>query len=335
MQTIALVGAVHIHVPGFIKMLKKRSDVTVKYVWDADPDQAVRVAGELDAAATADIDGIWNNASVTSVIICSETFRHQELVLAAARAKKHVFVEKPLGMGARDSMRMVEAIESAGVLFQTGYFMRGDPALRFLKQELERGSFGRVTRVRASNCHSAALGGWFDGDYRWMADPKQAGCGAFGDLGTHMLDILLWMFGPVIRVTGQLGVGVARYPDCDEYGEALLTFKSGVIGTLAAGWVDVDNPVSLLISGTEGHATLVANQLYLKSDKFSGADGKTPWTALPPALPHAFDLFLDAISGKSVELVSVREAARATTTMESIYAAARSQTWVEPELKFA
>jgi predicted dehydrogenase len=49
---------------------------------------------------------------------------------------------------------------------------------------------GKITRARGSNCHSGSLGGWFDKEYRWMADPKIAGVGAFGDLGTHKLDIL-------------------------------------------------------------------------------------------------------------------------------------------------
>ena len=50
------------------------------------------------------------------MIICSETNRHQELVVAAAKAKKHMFVEKPLGMGAKDSYAMAKAITKAGVL---------------------------------------------------------------------------------------------------------------------------------------------------------------------------------------------------------------------------
>src|SRR6185503_8383738 len=104
-------GAVHIHVPGFIKMLKQRSDVRVKYVWDHNPAEAKRRADELGAEPISDVSAVWQDAEIAAVVVCSETFRHEELVLAAANAKKHLFVEKPLGMGAADSRRMLEAIE--------------------------------------------------------------------------------------------------------------------------------------------------------------------------------------------------------------------------------
>ena len=64
-----------------------------------------------------------------------------------------------------------------------------------------------------------------------------------------------------------------------------MKFKNGVTVTLAAGWVDVDNPVTLLISGTEGHAVIFHDQLYFKSNKVKGADGREPWHDLPSGQP--------------------------------------------------
>ena len=61
-----------------------------------------------------------------------------------------------------------------------------------------------------------------------MTDLKQAGVGAFGDLGTHALDLMLWMLGDVERVTATLQVALGKYrPDCDETGEALFRFSRG------------------------------------------------------------------------------------------------------------
>ena len=97
-----------------------------------------------------------------------------------AKAKKQIYAEKQLGMGTKDAYAMAQAVQDAGLLFQTGYFMRGDPTLMFLKQQVQSGAFGKITRIRGSNCHSGALGGWFDGEWRWMADPKQSGVGGFG-----------------------------------------------------------------------------------------------------------------------------------------------------------
>ncbi|MCU0503671.1 MAG: Gfo/Idh/MocA family oxidoreductase, partial [Anaerolineae bacterium] len=142
-----------------------------------------------------------DRSQIDGVVICSETDRHEPLVLAAAAAKKHIFAEKPLGLGATDAYRMAAAIKKAGVLFQTGYFQRGNPLHLFLREQIGAGAFGTITRIRHTNCHAGSLKGWFDTEWRWMADPAQAGVGGFGDLGTHSLDILLWLMGGVKDVT--------------------------------------------------------------------------------------------------------------------------------------
>src|SRR5699024_8557612 len=102
-----------IHTPNFANMLAKADDMETRYVWD--PDSAVSKArqkitgGKIidsfdEALADSDVDG---------VVICSQTNRHEELVSAAAKAKKDMFVEKPLGMGAADANKMAQQIEEA------------------------------------------------------------------------------------------------------------------------------------------------------------------------------------------------------------------------------
>lgn len=327
--TIAFVGVAHIHTPSYIALVKKRSDVVVKYVWDHDADRAALRARDLGAQTAADAQTIWADPEVSAVIILSETNRHRDLILAAAKAGKHMFAEKPLSGKADESREMAEAIEKAGVLFTTGYFNRTDPKKLFLKSEIAAGNFGAITRVRGSNCHNGSLGGWFDKDWRWMADPQIAGVGAFGDLGTHLLDILMWHHGDIESVAADIRPVTHRYGDCDETGEALIRFKSGVIGTLAAGWVDIENPVELLISGTQGHAVIINGQLFYRSEKRPGSDGKKAWTALPPAPPPPLDQFLDAVAGaKGEPLVTPREAAARVAVMEAMYDAAGKRKWV-------
>jgi predicted dehydrogenase len=326
--TLAFVGCAHIHTPGFIRLLKSRKEVKVKSVWDHDAARAKKRADELNSEVVSDMNQIWSDPEIAAVVICSETNRHRELVLAAAKGGKHMFVEKPLGITARESIEMAGTIERAGLLFTTGYFMRTDPKHIFLKEEVAKGSFGKITRVRGSNCHSGSLGGWFDGEWRWMADPKIAGVGGFGDLGTHKLDILMWLMGDVQSATADIKVVTSRYGNCDESGEGLIRFKNGVTGTLAAGWVDVDDPVQLLISGTEAHAVIVNDQLYYKNKNVS--DGKEPFKNLPPAPPAPLHQFVNAVAGqKDQPLVTPREAAARVTVMEAMYKASRKGTWVK------
>jgi predicted dehydrogenase len=247
---LAFVGCAHIHTPGFVNLLKGRPDVQVKYAWDPQPARAEKRAEELGARSVASLDDIWNDPGIAAVVICSETNRHRELVEAAARSGKQMFVEKPLGISAAESRAMARLIEDAGLLFTTGYFMRTDPKHLFLKEQVAQGAFGTLTRVSAWNCHSGSLGGWFDekpddpaNSWRWMADVKQAGVGGFGDLGTHSLDILMWIFGDVDSVSADIRVVTGRYgPKTDETGQALIKFENGAMGSLTAGWLDVLNP---------------------------------------------------------------------------------------------
>jgi predicted dehydrogenase len=331
MANVALVGCAHIHTPGFVKRLQARSDINVKYVWDHQPERAQKQAEALSTQTVSDLDRVWADPEIAGAIICSETGQHEHLVLAGAAAKKHLFVEKPLALGAEDAYRMADAIEAAGVLFQTGYFKRGDPIHLFLREQINRGHFGKITRLRHTNCHNGSLRGLFDTEYRWMADPVQAGGGGFADLGTHSLDIMLWLLGDVTHVTADVDVATGRYGDCDEYGEGLLKYANGAIGSLAAGWVDVAHPVSLILSGTQGHAYVANGELYFQSEHVAGADGKAPWTDLPQAWSHAFELFLDALVGKEVSLVGAREAAVRSAVMEALYEGARTKQWVAPK----
>lgn len=327
--TVAVVGAAHIHAPGFVDIVKERTDVRVKSVWDHDSERAAKYAKELNAATVADLNAIWSDPEIIAVVIYSETNRHKELVAAAAKARKHMFVEKPLGITGKESLTMADEIEKAKVLFTTGYFSRTDPKHLFLKSEIAEGHFGKITRVRGSNCHSGALQGWFDKEYRWMADPAIAGVGAFGDLGTHKLDILMWLLGDVEAVTADVRSVTGKYGNCDECGEGLLQFKNGPIGTLAAGWVDVEDPVQLMISGTEGHALIQDNHLYYRSNYVPSADSKEPYTKLPPAARPPMQQFLDAVGGaKDQPLVPPREAAQRVVVMEAMYNAAHKRTWV-------
>lgn len=331
MTTIAIAGCAHIHVGGFVHTLKNRPDTICKTVWDHDIARAERRAGELDAAVAGSVDAICADPEIDAVLVSTETNLHEQVVLPLAAAKKHLFIEKPLGFASADAFRMAEVIEAAEVIYGTGFFMRGYPAHLFLKQQVEAGTFGKITRVRGSNCHSGALGHWFDTDWRWMADPKIAGVGAFGDLGAHILDILMWLLGDVAEATALLDRGTGVYEGCDETGEGLLRFVNGTIGTLAAAWDDVADPVTLQICGTEGHAVIINGELYFKSSHVDGADGKMPWTDLPPAKPASLDAFLDAVEGKAAALVTVREAAARSAVMEALYAGAQNGAWTAPK----
>ncbi|MCY3020041.1 MAG: Gfo/Idh/MocA family oxidoreductase [Planctomycetota bacterium] len=327
--TLGFVGCAHIHTPMFITALKTREDVTVKAVWDHDAARAAKRAGELGAKAVKDAAEIWGDTDIAGVVIASETGRHAELVAAAAKAKKHIFVEKPLGVGAKDATEMADAVEKAGVLFTTGYALRIVPQHIFIKEHVAKGNFGTLVRAHCSFCNECVLQGAFDDEFKWTVDAKCGALGGFADVGTHALDMLMWLLGDVEAVSADIRSVTGRYKDCDETGQATIRFKSGVTGTISAGWVEPSNPVGLLVSGTEGHAAMFNERLYLRTKKVEGADGARPWGKLPLGPSHPLLQLLDAIGGKKDQpLVTVREAAARVKVMEALYQAAREKKWV-------
>ena len=328
MQTTAFVGVAHIHTPGFLNGLNKRDDVTVKAVWDHDAERGRQRATQANAVFTPDLNTILNDKEITSVVICSETNRHRELVERAAAAGKHLFVEKPLAVSGEDAAAIRAAVEKAGVVYQTGFFQRSSPHMRFLKQEAAAGNLGTITRMRHTNGHNGSLGGWFDTEWRWITDKTQAGGGGFADLGAHSLDIILWVMRPVCgqpkAYAGSVGHATDRYGDIDEYGAGIITFESGALAEVEASWVDpkLRSPVELF--GTRGQIQIMDGKVLYYSELVDGADGSEYKGELPPVLPGAFDMFFDKLEGKlpDAPLVTIEEAAEESRVMHELYKAA-------------
>lgn len=214
------------------------------------------------------------------------------------------------------------------MVFQTGFFSRGTAHNRFLKQEVEAGHLGVITRMRYTNCHQGALAGWFDTQWRWIADKNEAGGGGFADLGAHALDIVLWVLGekcgPAVKFAATLGNATGRYGDLsqiDEWGAGMVTFESGAVAILEAGWVDPKYSAPIEVHGTQGQILVHSGKVFYFSQHVEGADGGE-WTQLPEALPHAFELFWNKLEGGDAPLISVREAAEESRVMHELYRAA-------------
>lgn len=324
MQTTAFLGTAHSHTADFVARLNQRTDVRVKYVYDHRADRAATTAAAL-SAEVAELDTILNDAEVTSVVICSETRHHVDMVERAVAAGKHLFVEKPLTFNGEDAKKLAALIEKAGVVFQTGFFQRGGPGIQFLRQEVLAGNLGVITRMRYPNCHNGLQAGWLDGEHRWFTDRAESGGGALLDMGAHALDILLWVLEPVcgkaVRYAATLGTATGRCGDIDEWGTGIVTFENGAAGIAEASWVDPHFRTAVEIHGTRGQILIQDRRVRYFSELVEGADG-SEWTDLPPAIPHAFELFWDKLAGHDVPLVTVQEAAHGCQVMQELYRAA-------------
>jgi predicted dehydrogenase len=335
MVVLGFVGCANCHTPWILKVIKARSDARVKAVYEHDRDRAARLTSGMGCQIVSDASAIWDDPEIAGVFICSENDRKAADAERAAAARKPIFVEKPFGYGASDALSAARKLEDAGILFSSGYRTRSEGMFIFLRDQMKRGSFGKLTRIRYITAHGGALNaGASNPDLAWMSDPAQAAGGAFFDLGVHALDAIMWLAGEkVVSATAAVGRAKERQGggDLDDYGEGLVRFESGAIGSMAGASVDVEQPVRCIISGTEGHAHVVNQKLYFRSSRVPGADGKAPFSELPPDRPLAFDIFIDALAGKGDgSFITATEAARVNSVHEAMRIGAREGRWVEP-----
>lgn len=329
--TLALVGGAHIHAPDFANRMAEAPHVSTKYVWDPSRETAQQRQNVTGGEVVDDPSTIFEDPEVDGIVICSQTNLHADLIPPAAAAGKHMFVEKPVGLNGDEARAIAEEVNRADVIFQTGYFMRSSGVNQKIKKLLTEGALGEITRLRLSNVHSGAIGGWFDSDWYWMTDIEQAGVGAFGDLGSHVMDLLLWfMEGDTPKAcTGYINEVLERYPTSDEYGEGMVTFESGAVATIAGDWVDHANPNQVEISGTAGHIRVTNGELFLRIPEMD-TDASEPWTDLPEDHKHPLELFFDAVAGENdLPLISADEAAEVNRVITEIYNAHEQGGWVQ------
>ena len=196
-------------------------------VFDVDAEANRAVAAQFGAAAVGSVADLLN-ADVDAVYIATPAHAHYEQVLAAARAGKHVFCEKPLGMTVAEAENMVEAARQAGVLFGCAFMMRFHSQHRAAKKLIEEGRLGKPVYGRAQlSCWYPPMPG------AWRQDPATGGGGSLIDMGGHCIDLLEMFFGPARRVSCFTRNTVQGYKSEDS-AVALLEFESGALGTVDA-----------------------------------------------------------------------------------------------------
>jgi predicted dehydrogenase len=167
---------------------------------------------------------------------------HAEPCIAAAQAGKHILCEKPLARTAEEAKTMLEAVEKARVKHMVAFNYRFVPAIIQARQLIASGSLGQIYHFRA-----VYLQEWIMPHYNtpmiWRLDKKQAGSGALGDLGAHIIDLGRFLVGEIKSVSALTRTFIEARPtsdgkmgkvDVDDAFVAAIAFENGAIGTLEA-----------------------------------------------------------------------------------------------------
>jgi predicted dehydrogenase len=166
---------------------------------------------------------------------------HSGPTIAAIAAGKHVICEKPLGRTAAESKAMLDAAVKAGVKHMTAFNYRFVPAVRLARQLIEEGALGEIYHFRARYLQEWILDPNFP--MVWRLKKDQAGSGALGDLGSHIIDLARFLVGEPTSVNGILRTFIEERPtadggtdkvDVDDAFISMFQFANGAIGTLEA-----------------------------------------------------------------------------------------------------
>jgi predicted dehydrogenase len=148
---------------------------------------------------------------------CTQNNAHEALVVAAARAHKHIYCEKPLALNVDEGRRMVEAAEAAGVNSQMTFHFRFYPAMLRARQLIEGGFVGRVFSFRARYYRASYINP--DKPLSWRQQKDVAGGGALFDLGSHILDLVYYLLGDFGSVQAVLDTLIKERPIAGQGGQ--------------------------------------------------------------------------------------------------------------------
>nr|WP_275409892.1 Gfo/Idh/MocA family oxidoreductase [Streptomyces bauhiniae] len=237
------------------------------------PGRAEEAAAQYGfATATRDWREVAADPRVRAVSITAPNFLHREIGVAMARAGKHLWIEKPVGLSGADARAVADAVAAAGVQGAVGFNYRNAPAVESARELIASGGIGRIThaRVRLLSDYAAHP----DGALTWRYERSRGGSGVLGDLASHGADLAYFLLGDIAslaadtavfvperaRPTGAtaghtLAAGGERGPvENEDYVSCLLRFASGARGVLEACRVSVgeQNNYGFEVHGTEG-----------------------------------------------------------------------------------
>lgn len=212
------------------------SDVVHVMRRDEDRVRDFAVRHHVDRWST-DAQAVIDDPDVTAVYVATPTSTHATYAVAAARAGKHVLVEKPIATSAEEARTIVDAARDAGVRVWVAYYRRALPRFLKLRELLESNAIGQVLSVHTVWRKPSQFSGW-----RW--DPQVNRGGEFYETACHTLDALDMLLGPATDASGvaspDLHAVAAVYRFADVVGSGSWTFGTP------------DGLDQTVITGTEG-----------------------------------------------------------------------------------
>jgi predicted dehydrogenase len=207
-------------------------------------------AAKYGCSAAASLDAMLQDPRVEAVINTTPNNVHLETTRAAARAGKHVFLDKPVANTIADARALTKACRDAGVVLALGYQRRKESHFRWIRKQIDDGVFGKLVNAEA-NISRDRLGKIDLASWRYTAEGMPGG--VMLQIGIHYSDVLEYLIGPVKAVSGRLAQLVLP-GDNPDVASLILEHENGALSTLNASYASASEHYAMNIYGKEASA---------------------------------------------------------------------------------
>ena len=291
---------------------------------DVDP-AAAQFAADRGIPLSSTFEDVLADPQVQGVVLCTPHTQHTEQIVAAARAGKHVFCEKPLSMTRGDVLRAMAAVDEAGVALAVGHEKRFEPPIVEVMRLLKSGALGTPLQVEANFSQDRFLALASD---NWRLSGTEAPAGPMTATGIHLLDLSIGVFGPAANVlarVAQLGSGLTNGDTL----AALVTFKGGghalisaILATPFAGRFAVYGSMGWAEVRDKTHPE--APEGWTLTTCLRGGPAVAVEIAPAPAVLRNLEAFADAALGRKPYPVPREQMVANVSALEAIFRSARS-----------
>lgn len=178
-----------------------------------------------------DADLLINDPNVNAIYIATPPDTHEYYTIKAAAAGKPAYVEKPMARTHQECLNMVEACQKANVLLFVAFYRRALPIYQKVKSLIDEGKIGEVrfVDIKVHKPLQPNIVGASGSSDNWRIFPEVAGGGYFYDLGSHQLDLMDFLFGPIQEAQGFATNQAGAYP-AEDIVLGTFRFENGILG---------------------------------------------------------------------------------------------------------
>lgn len=305
----------HVHAWDYTKQAQAHPDTEIAGVWDENPQRGREAAEKQGVPFYASLDELLHSG-IDGVIVDAPTSMHRDVMVAAARAGKHIFTEKVVAPTLKEVNEILAEVEKSGVKLTVSLPRLNDNYTLAIRDILAQGLLGRVTLVRVRLSHNGATANWLPAHF---FNKQETLGGALIDLGCHPMYLTRLFLGEeAVSVSAEYGYVTGK--EVEDNAVATLSTRSGAIGIAEAGFVNSFSPFTVEVHGTDG--TLLygtpESKLLLRT-KLKGEEYAKEWheIELPAKRESAFEQWVGHIQNGTVAEENIALAVELTKLMEA------------------